>query len=165
MNVISLEDINYLSQQSSGRINMILSGMTSLMNDTDGKVSAMESQNWFMRMIKTVTGKNKLTKEEIQQNHDKLNAYMAEAVAELYNRNCINEKIMMSLGMQLNEIFAEHLQLKQMLGAFVNKLNQKIDSIDNFHMLVTEIEQGVYFNRKPIVSICTVLSQYDTRTL
>lgn len=70
MNVISPEDINYLSQQSTGRLNMILSGMTSLMSDTDSKVSAMESQNWFLRMIKTVTGKNKLTQQEIQQNHD-----------------------------------------------------------------------------------------------
>ena len=96
MNVISPEDINYLSQQSTGRLNMILSGMTSLMSDTDSKVSAMESQNWFLRMIKTVTGKNKLTQQEIQQNHDKLNAYMAEAVAELYNRNCIDEKVMIS---------------------------------------------------------------------
>ena len=68
MNVISIEDINYLSQQSSGKINMILSGMTSLMNDTDNKVSAMESQNWFMRMVKTVFGKNKATQQEIQQN-------------------------------------------------------------------------------------------------
>ena len=89
MNVASTEDINYLAQQSSGRINMILSGMTALMNDTDSKVSSMESQNWFKRMIKTVTGKNKLTQSEIQQNHDKLNAYMSEAIAELYNRNCI----------------------------------------------------------------------------
>lgn len=165
MNVISIEDINYLSQQSSGKINMILSGMTSLMNDTDNKVSAMESQNWFMRMVKTVFGKNKATQQEIQQNHEKLNAYMAEAVAELYNRNCIDEKVMMSLGMQMNEIYADQVQLKQMLGAFVTKLNEKIDSIDNFHMLVTEIEQGVYSDCKPIVSVCSVLSQFDSRTL
>lgn len=165
MNVISPEDINYLSQQSTGRLNMILSGMTSLMSDTDSKVSAMESQNWFLRMIKTVTGKNKLTQQEIQQNHDKLSAYMAEAVAELYNRNCIDEKVMISLGMQLNEIYAEQLQLKQMLGAFVSKLNQKIDSIDNFHMLVTEIEQGVYSDYRPIVSVCSILSQIDSRML
>ena len=47
MNTITAEDINYLSQQSSDRINMILAGMTALMNDTNSKVSAMESQNWF----------------------------------------------------------------------------------------------------------------------
>lgn len=165
MNVVSMEDVNYLAQQSSGRINMILSGMTALMNDTDNKVATMESQSWFQRMVKTVTGKNKLTQAEIQQNHDKLNAYMSEAIAELYNRNCIDHQVMMSLGTQLNELYADHLQLKQMLGAFVGKLNEKIDSVDNFHMLTTEIEQGVYSSNTSIVSICKVMSQFDNRIL
>ena len=146
MNVATVEDINYLAQQSSGRINMILSGMTALMNDTNSKVASMESQNWFQRMVKTVTGKNKLTQSEIQQNHDKLNAYMSEAIAELYNRNCIDHEVMMSLGTQLNELYADHIQLKQMLGAFVSKLNEKIDSVDNFHMLSGYKFNAVFFS-------------------
>lgn len=165
MNAVTMEDVNYLAQQSSGRINMILSGMTELMNDTDGKVATMESQGWFQRMVKTVTGKNKLTQLEIQQNHDKLNAYMSEAIAELYNRNCIDHEVMMSLGTQLNELYADHLQLKEMLGAFVGKLNEKIDSVDNFHMLITEINQGVYSNYSPFVAMCKIISQFDKRIL
>jgi len=165
MNTVIMEDVNYLAQQSSGRINMILSGMTALMNDTDNKVATMESQGWFKRMLKTVTGKNKLTQAEIQQNHDKLNAYMSEAIAELYNRNCIDHEVMMSLGTQLNELYADHLQLKQILGAFVSKLNAKIDSVDNFHMLTTEIDQGVYSSYSPLVAICKVLSQFDNRII
>ena len=144
MDLITIEDVNYLAKQSSGKMNMILSGMTSLMNDTDKKVEMLESQDWFKRMVKTVTGKNKLTQLEIQQNHDKLNAYMSQAITELYNRNCIDHEVMMSLGVQLNEIYADHLQLKKMLGSFVTKLNEKIDSVDNFNMLITEINQGVY---------------------
>ena len=70
---------------------------------------------------------------------------MSQAIAELYNRNCIDHQVMLSLGTQLNEIYIDHLQLKNMLGSFVSKLNEKIDSIDNFHMLITEIEQGVLF--------------------
>ena len=144
MNVVTREDISYLAQQSSGRLNIILSQMTALMNSTDEMVAKMESQNWFQRMVRTVSGKNKMTQNEIQQNHDKLNVYMSEAIAELYNRNCIDHEILISLGTQLNELYADHLQLKQMLGAFVSKLNEKIDSVDNFHMLTTEINQGVY---------------------
>ena len=162
---IPIEDINYLAEQSSGKINMILSGMTALMNDTDNKVETMESQNWFKRMVKTVTGKNKITQDEIKKNHDKLNAYMSEAVAELYNRNCIDEKVIMSLGIQLNELYADHIQLKQILGAFVSKLNEKIDSVDNFHMLTTEINQGIYSFDKPIIAIFKIISQFDKRIL
>ncbi len=165
MSTISMEDMNYLAQQSSERINMILAGMTALMNDTDNKVEALESQNWFQRMAKTIIGKNKMTKNEIQQNHDKLNAYMSEAIAELYNRNCIDQAVMMSLGTQINELYADHVQLKQMLGAFVSKLNVKIDSVDNFHILNTEIEQGVYSEYAPIVAMCKIMAQFDNRVL
>jgi len=165
MNAIPVADINYLAQQSSSKISMILSGMTALMNDTDNKVETMQSQNWFQRMVKTVTGKNKLTKSEIQQNHDKLNAYMSEAVAELYNRDCIDHNVMMSLGTQLNELYMDHLQLKQMLGAFVSRLNEKIESVDNFHMLTEEINIGIYSKYAPIVALCKIISQYDSRLI
>ena len=165
MDIVTIDDINYLAQQSSGKMNIILSGMTSLMNDTDKKVEMLESQDWFKRMVKTVTGKNKLTQLEIQQNHDKLNAYMSQAITELYNRNCIDHEVMMSLGVQLNEIYADHLQLKKMLGSFVTKLNEKIDSVDNFNMLITEINQGVYSQYPSIVAICKVISQLDKRIL
>ena len=165
MSIVTNEDMNYLAQQSSDRLNLILSGMTALMNDTDSKVALLESQTWFQRMVKTLTGKNKLTQSEIQQNHDKINAYMAEAIAELFNRECIAQEVMMSLGTQLNEIYVEHIQLKQMMGAFVSKLNTKIDSVDNFHMLTTEINQGVYGDSVSVVSICRILSQFDNRIL
>lgn len=164
MNIIPIEDIEYLTQQSSGRINMVLAGMTALMNDTDNKVETLESQGWFKRMIKTVTGRNKATREEIKRNHDKLNAYMSEAIAELYNRNCIDERVMMSLGIQLNELYADHIQLKKMLGAFVCKLNAKIDSIDNSFMLLAEINQDVYTGAS-ILSICKIISQFDSGIL
>ena len=163
--LVPIEDMNYLTQQSQGKINMILSGMTALMNDTEEKTEKIEKQNWFQRMIKTVTGKNRATREEIRQNHDKLNAYMSQAIAELYDRSCIDSQVMISLGTQLNELYAEHLQLKQMLGAFVVKLNEKIDSVDNFHMLNTEIEQGVYSNDEKIIAICKVMSQFDNRIM
>lgn len=163
--IISREDLNYLAQQSSGNLNMILSGMTALMNDTDNKVAMMENQTWFQRMCRTISGKNKMTQQEIQRNHDKINMYMSQAMTELFEQQCIDHQIMMSLGNQLNELYAEHLQLKQMLGAFVTKLNEKIESIDNFHMLNTEIEQGIYSDCSPIVSICKILSQIDKRCI
>ena len=164
-NIVTREDLNYLAQQSAGNLNMILSGMTALLNDTDNKVAMLESQSWFQRMCRTISGKNKMTQQEIQQNHDKINLYVSQAMTELFEQQCIDRQIMMSLGNQLNELYAEHLQLKQMLGAFVSKLNEKIESIDNFHMLNTEIEQGVYSSCSPIVGICKILAQMDKRCI
>ncbi len=165
MSAVPNEDINYYAQQSSKNINRIISGMMALMKDTDNRVKAMESQNWFQRMIRTVTGKNKLSKKEIQKNHDELNAYMSQAIMELYNRGCIEQKVLLSLGTQINELHAEHLQLKGMLGAFVSKLNEKIDSIDNFHMLTEEIILDLYSGYARITAICMIISQFDRRIL
>lgn len=162
--IVSREDMNYLAQQSAGKLNMVLSGMTALLNDNENKVNMLESQTWFQRMSRTLTGKNKMTQQEIQRNHDKINLYMSQAMTALYEQNCIDHQVMMSLGNQINELYAEHLQLKQMLGAFVNKLNEKIESIDNFHILVTEIEQGIYSGESAIISICKIVSQLDKRT-
>lgn len=164
-NIVSKEDLNYLAQQSSENLNMILAGMTALMNDTDNKIAMMENQTWFQRMCRTISGKNKMTGQEIQRNHDKINMYMSQAITELFEQNCIDRQIMMSLGNQLNGLYAENLQLKQMLGAFVSKLNEKIESIDNYNMLNEEIKQGVYSNCPPIVAICKIISQMDKRCM
>ena len=165
MQLVSVEDMDFLAQQSSGKLNMIVSGMTALLNDNDSKVAQLESQNWFQRMVKTVTGKNKATQEEIRLNHDALNAYMSEAIAELYNRNLLDHEIILSLGTQINELYADHIQLKQMLGAFAAKLNEKMESIDKYHLLVEEIGQGFYSTGRSLSDICRVISQLDHRTL
>ena len=72
---------------------------------------------------------------------------------------------MMSLSNQVNEIYSEQIQLKKILGLFVSKLNEKIESVDNFHILNTEIEQGVYNSNLNLVSICNILSQLDNRSI
>ena len=163
--LVPIEDIEYLAQQSSGQLNMIVAGMTELINSNAEKTAMLENQGWFQRMINSITGKNKATKEEIRRNHDKINLYVSQALTELYKQNCLDRKIMMSLGNQLNEIYADHLQLKQMLGMFICRLNEKIESVDNFHVLNTEIEQGVYNTGSKIVAICGILSQLDNRSI
>lgn len=165
MSIVPQKDFNYLAQQSIEKLNMTIAGMTSLMSDIDNKVAAMESQNWFQRMVKTVSGKNKLTREEIKENHDKLNMYMAEAISALYDNGYMHQEVIMSLGTKINELYMDHCQFKQIFHAFVEKLNEKIVSIDNFHMLTTEINQGVYNTVVPMGAICKILSQLDERTL
>ena len=165
MNELTQTDIQYLAQQEPEQMRLILSGMAALMQDTEAKAEAMQSQNWFQRMVKTVTGKNKLTRDEIWKNHDKLNMYMAEAVAELYRLGQVDRSIMMSLGTQINEIYMEQVRLKEMLRAFVTELNEKINSVDNFHTLVEEINQGIYAVSSWPVGICKILSRFDTRIL
>ena len=163
--IIPSSDIEFIASQSAGKMNLIVSGMTSLLNENDAKVEMLASQDWFQRMANTITGKNRMTRDEIQRNHEKIGAYVTEALSILYEQNQIDHKIIISLGNQLNDVYEDQLYLKHMLGAFVRKLNAKIESIDNFHMLNTEIEQGVYSKNSTIVSVLNILSQLDPRTI
>ena len=165
MEYLTNEDLSFLSQQSQNKMNMIVFGMTALMDETNDRVHQLESQTWFQRMSNTITGKNKMTVNEIANNRDKINVYLSEAISCLYDQNKINENIILGLGNRLNELYAQQIEIKQMIGAFVTKLNQKIISIDNFHMLTEEINQGVYSAQTPIVSICRIVSQLDARTI
>lgn len=100
--------------------------------------------------------------------------------------NCIDQQVICSLGnrmnqiySQVNDVYTEQLQMKaqiaemqmiqqqtlQALGGFVSKLNEKIESVDNFHMLITEIQQGQYNDASKLYSLCRILAQLDKRTL
>ena len=94
-------------------------------------------------MIIAVSRKYTLTQAEIQHNYDELNGYMLEVIDELYDRNCIGHEVMMSLSIQLNELYINHDRLSPMIGGFVRKLNKEMDNLDNFHMLMKEIDQGI----------------------
>lgn len=165
MQYLTNDDLNFLSSQNENKMNMIVFGMTALMDETNERVQQLESQTWFQRMSNTLTGKNKMTVNEIANNRDKVNVYLSEAISCLYDQNKINENMILGLGNRLNELYAQQIELKQMIGAFVTKLNQKIISIDNFHMLTEEINQGVYSANTPILSICKIASQLDGRTI
>ena len=165
LNIIPAEDIEYLTKQSTAEIGKIVAAMTSLMRDTNTKVEMLESQGWFQRMCKTVTGSNRANREVIQKNNAKLGAYMAEAVSVLYDRQVIDEKLITNLGLQINRLYADHDQLKKQLGAFAEKLNKKIESVDNYHLLFEEITLGHYSDIAPIFAICEITSQLDERVM
>lgn len=161
--LITNEDADYLEKQ--GDISLILSGMMSLLQDSDHKVEEILKQQWFLRMWKTVTGKNKATAKEVEKNHDKLSVYMTQAMEILFERNVMTQQMVNNLGIQLNVLYQEHNDLKEMMGALVEKLNEKIVSIDHFHMLSEEIRLHMYAGDKPIVAICKIVTQLDERTV
>ena len=147
-------DMDYLMEQSKGNMNKILSSMTELLSENDRKVEMLESQTWFQRMLRTITGKNKATKREIQNNHE-----------ELYQQNCLDREIITELGYRLNDLAEMNVKLKELLGALIFKLNEKIESVDRFHLLTDEIREGIYPSEQPFASLCRILFHMDQRTI
>ncbi len=158
-------DMDYLMEQSKGNLNKILSGMTELLSENDRKVEMLESQTWFQRMVRTITGKNKATKREIQNNHEKINVYISKAITELYRQDCLDREILIELGYRLNDLVEMNVKLKELLGALIFKLNEKIESVDQFHLLTNEIREGIYPSEQPFASLCRILFHMDQRTI
>ena len=77
--IVPNNDIQFLASRSNQNLNVIIAGMTDLMEENDAKVAMLENQDWFQRMSYTITGQNKMTQREIQQNHDKINLYVKQA--------------------------------------------------------------------------------------
>ena len=70
-NVISqqaIDDFEYYASLSAEEVGVVISGMVSLLNDTDSKFDSLKDQNWFQRMLRTVMGKNKAIFAEIMKN-------------------------------------------------------------------------------------------------
>lgn len=187
------EDTRFLAQQPEYEVDIMVGQMTTLMqnitdlqNDTDDKVAQLQNQGWFKRMTNTLFGRNKATKQEIQKNNDKVMTYISQSVAQLYQMNLINERVICSLGNRMNEVYLQVTEMNQemltmkgqisqlmavqqqtmeALGAFVNKLNEKIESVDNFHMMISEIQNGMYNDSSKLYNLCSILSQMDKRQM
>lgn len=187
------EDTRFLAQQPEYEVDIMVGQMTTLMqnitnlqNDTDDKVAQLQNQGWFKRMTNTLFGRNKATKQEIQKNNDKVMTYISQSVAQLYQMNLINERVVCSLGNRMNEVYLQVTEMNQemltmkgqisqlmavqqqtmeALGAFVNKLNEKIESVDNFHMMISEIQNGMYNDSSKLYNLCSILSQLDKRQM
>lgn len=163
--VIPRDDISFMLQQTENETNTMIAGMLSIIDKNEMLNEGLQSQPWCKRMFNTIIGKNKATATEIRQNHDKLNVYVVQAVGELYNRNKISSQIMVSFGLQITKLYNSHLELKSLVHSLVGKLNEKIESVDNYHILLQEIDTGVYGNTPNITGLLSVISQIDHRMI
>lgn len=136
-NVISqqaIDDFEYYASLSAEEVGVVISGMVSLLNDTDSKFDSLKDQNWFQRMLRTVMGKNKATKEDIRRNYEKLGVYVSKAVEVLYQRQCVDEKIIQIQGEEIIALCRFNIAL----NVKVNTLMSRVDNITDALLLVTK---------------------------
>ncbi len=163
--VVLKKDLEMLVSESSTDLNMVLVSMISLMEENYDNISLIQKQNWFQRMARTISGKNRMTEEEIIQNREKIGLYISQVMNSLLEMNCIDHKLILGLGNKINELYSYQIETRIFIEDFAKKINQKIESIDNFHMLIEEINQNVYNPQYPFLAISKIMSQLDLRTV
>lgn len=184
--IISQDEISVLSDMKPAELNVVVAQMVSLTNalvsgknDTDSMVESLEKQPWYRRMLFTLIGKNKATKEEIAQKKNQISVYAVQAIGSLYEMGKIHEDIISSLGQKINDVYHQItlnsfeqimikdsiINLKDMVETITVKLNNKIEKVDSFTMLNEEIKQGIYNDDNAMVSVCGILSHLNIDVL
>ncbi|MCL1859256.1 MAG: hypothetical protein FWF92_08490 [Oscillospiraceae bacterium] len=158
------DDLEYFLSQNRDETERIVSGMTSIIDANEETLSALQNQQWFQRMWYTASGKNKATVKEMEQNRDKLATYSVQVLHRLMEETRISDAIISNLTIRLNEIYSSHLKLQEMMCDIMNKLNEKIESVDNYHNLITDIQNRKYDSRKIFANLLKILSRFDKRT-
>lgn len=187
--LLTQTDTSALLSMSPEETSKTVAQMTALMNamasekdNIDSMAAMLEKQPWYKKMWFTISGKNKATVKEIQQSKDKLTAYTANALAELYKNSRIEQAQIIAVGQAVNsvnsqlaatnyeliktqEAFAEFkAEIIDTIGSLANALNEKIKSIDNYHSLIEEIALGKFDGENIIAIIFGIISQIDKRT-
>lgn len=187
--LLTQTDTSALLSMSPEETSKTVAQMTALMNamasekdNIDSMAAMLEKQPWYKKMWFTISGKNKATVKDIQQSKDKLTAYTANALAELYKNSRIEQAQIIAVGQAVNfvnsqlaatnyeliktqEAFAEFkAEIIDTIGSLANALNEKIMSIDSYHMLMEEITVGSFDYENIIASLFSIIAQIDKRT-
>ena len=125
----ALEDFEYFSKLPPSEAGIVISGMIALLEDSDAKFESIAKQNWAQRMFKTITGKNKATKEDIRANYEKLPVYMSKAIEILLERQCVDEKLIQVLGSQIIEVFKQNIALVSRVETLEHRFDNLSDSL------------------------------------
>ena len=129
----AIADFEYFASLPTEEVGIVISGMISLLQDTDEKYDSLKEQNFIQRMFKTVLGKNKATKQEIRDNYDRLTVYVSKSIEILLKRQCVDEKVIQILGSEIISLCKGHVRLT----AQVEALTHRVDNLTNSLVLVT----------------------------
>lgn len=144
------QDFEYLAKLPRDQISLTVTGMIALAQNSSQMYDSLKNQNFFKRMVLTVLGSNKATKEEIQKNSSRLSVYMAQAISFLYERQAVDERIVQMLGQQILDLGIENQAIR-------NKIQVLSERVD-LHQLILEIDHEIFNSENPLVAIYHIAS-------
>ena len=163
--LITNKDLYYLMEQSNEKLNIILAGMTLVMEENDNMISLLENQMWFHRMAKTLFGKKRMSKEEMAEYQKEVNLYILQAIETLYDKHGFDDSLLLQLGNKLNLLCVSQMQIQSLLGTFARKLNEKTIGMDNYSAIMEELCRGIFDKDNVFLTINRILSRLDYGTV
>lgn len=162
--IVSNENMDFFLTQDSAETDKIVAGMRALIKENENAYVAMKNQKWFQRIWFTITGKNSATIKEMQMNRDKLSMYCVNALAQIVQQKELSDAMLVSLAASVRDMTKLHNQLQCVVYDLAKKLDEKINSVDSYQNLITDIQNGIFNKVGSFVGIIDILSRIDERT-
>ena len=184
--LISTIEISKLSEMKQEEVNISAAQMLVLANsivsgkeDMDSRIASLEKQAWYKRMWNSLNGKMKGTKEEFEQNKEKIALYAVQAVSALYEADKFNQDMLLVIKQKITDICyfttvngVEHILKKEFAGEIRNtakeltvKINEATAQLDVLTIINADCGSGKYDYGNPIAAICDVISKLDGNLL
>ena len=158
---------NEFCRNNDSETEQILAGMTAVINGNESALEKMKNQKWFERIWFTLTGKNKATVAEMKQKRDLLTRYTVMLMKKILEMISGNSRMIAELYRSLSIVYRENNRIAKdinELTGIAERLNEKINSVDTYQNLITDIQNGKYNSTTPLLSLIDLMSSIDERT-
>lgn len=141
-----------------------VAGMMAIIRENDAAYEGIRNQKWFQRIWKNITGQNKATIKQMQEKRDILTRYTVQIIAEMINMFDEHSDCIYDLYRVTEVIKQQTRDCYCIVEKLAHKLNERITSVDNFHLLAGNIRNKKFNGGAPLVSLIDIMSQIDFRT-
>ena len=158
---------NEFRRNNDSETEQILAGMTAVINGNESALEKMKNQKWFERIWFTLTGKNKATVAEMKHKRDLLTRYTVMLMKKILEMISGNSRMIAELYRSLSIVYRENNRIAKdinELTGIAERLNEKINSVDTYQNLITDIQNGKYNSTTPLLSLIDLMSSIDERT-
>lgn len=156
--------VNEYKNASDDEISKIVAGMTAIIEGNEASYERMKNQKWFERIWYGLTQKNKATVKEMQANRDKLTKYTIQILVKMNDLMNEHSECILDLYRAVAVVRRDLDALVGEVDFLAHKLNEKIESVDNYNFILTDIQNGKYNADSPLISLIDIMSLIDSRT-
>lgn len=149
---------------SDDEISKIVAGMTAIIEGNEAAYESMKNQKWFERIWYGLTLKNKATVKEMQQKREMLTKYTVQILVKMNSLMNEHSECIYDLYRALSVVRRDLDIAISEVNSLAHKLNEKINSIDNYYYLLNEIRNNKFDINSPLVSLIDIMSMIDNRT-
>ena len=145
-------------------ITKIIAGMTAIIEGNENLYERLKNQRWFERIWYGLTLKNRATVNEMKSRREDLSKYTIQTLNKMNETLTLQDRCILDLYRAICVVRHNIDGLTDEVNSLAIKLNEKINSLDMYLWLLTEIRNEKFDVATPLLSLIVIMSFIDSRT-